>query len=365
VVTTWTNPTPGTMLNAWANGTDGLNKILDLIKAGLNTLEIAMDAGDEATASAAAIGIAGVKELVIATEVDQRGLYIKGAVDTVVKHLIRVDDYQNAAIMWLANAGGLFLNDDLSLQRDISLSPQNWLDIYGNRITNGIAEYSYAGPPGNKLPYIDALQELYQGTRAGGAGSWTVVGGSAPAVVTGNGIAAVGSRNIVRLTAPTTSMTALTGVSVPAVAGQTYSSIIHSKAVATGRSPQAGIRFKDAGGATISTLLGSGTATNTSTWTKITSGGLTAPASTASAEVVASWPTTVASEQHYLSGCGLWDGTVTSWAPPAVAQPWSGHGQTVAGDRWWRSDTPSTALQRLYVCTTGGTPAQQVWAGIL
>jgi hypothetical protein len=66
-----------------------------------------------------------------------------------------------------------------------------------------------------------------------------------------------------------------------------------------------------------------------------------------------------------LSGAGIWDGTVTAFGPPAVSQPWPTFGQTAAGDRWWRSDTPSTANQRLYICTTGGLPHQQVWVGIL
>jgi len=35
----------------------------------------------------------------------------------------------------------------------------------------------------------------------------------------------------------------------------------------------------------------------------------------------------------------------------------------VAGDIWFRTDTPGTANQRIYICTTGGgTP---VWAGIV
>ncbi len=34
-----------------------------------------------------------------------------------------------------------------------------------------------------------------------------------------------------------------------------------------------------------------------------------------------------------------------------------------AGDYYFRTDTPSTANQRLYVCTTGG--GAPVWAGIV
>jgi hypothetical protein len=34
----------------------------------------------------------------------------------------------------------------------------------------------------------------------------------------------------------------------------------------------------------------------------------------------------------------------------------------IAGDHWFRTDTPSTALQRHYVCTVGG--ATPTWVGI-
>jgi hypothetical protein len=61
------------------------------------------------------------------------------------------------------------------------------------------------------------------------------------------------------------------------------------------------------------------------------------------------------------SGAGIWDGTVTAFGPPAVSQPWPTFGQTVAGDRWWRSDTPSTANQRLYMNRTW-PPGSGRWA---
>lgn len=35
------------------------------------------------------------------------------------------------------------------------------------------------------------------------------------------------------------------------------------------------------------------------------------------------------------------------------------------GDRYWRTDTPSVANQRLYTCTTAGAPGTAVWTGIL
>lgn len=46
-----------------------------------------------------------------------------------------------------------------------------------------------------------------------------------------------------------------------------------------------------------------------------------------------------------------------SGAPTALAG--------VVGARYWRSDTPGTANQRLYICTVAGIAGAATWVGIL
>lgn len=52
-----------------------------------------------------------------------------------------------------------------------------------------------------------------------------------------------------------------------------------------------------------------------------------------------------------------------SGAPGSLVGPPAAQTNPTAGDFYLRTDTPSTSLQRLYVCTTGGASA--VWSGIV
>jgi hypothetical protein len=46
--------------------------------------------------------------------------------------------------------------------------------------------------------------------------------------------------------------------------------------------------------------------------------------------------------------------------------PGTGLGVTAtAGDIYFRTDTPSTVNQRIYICTTGGASGAQVWAALV
>lgn len=368
---TFTDITPGTLMDAW--GTP-VNIRLAALRDALNNLFAAVggDAVDEATAAAAALGIAGVRELVVKDQVNKPAIVIYGANDSVIKSEFILYDKNGAPITYINNAGaGLGATDRVFTQRGTSSTPQNLWDIYGTYFQNGIAHYSYPGPPGNMLSYRNALHELFDGSRAGSAGDWTVAFGSAPSVVNQNDVGAVTpavpSSNYLKFSAASTSMTLVTGTSTfayPVSPSTVYSTIANLRAVATARSPQVGFQWFDGSGAFLSEAYGSTTATSTSAWTKVTSGGITSHASAAFGCIAVKYPTTVAAEQHLMSGAGMWKGTNTSWAPPAAASPMLTAGQATAGDGWWRSDTPSTSLQRLYVCTTGGLPHQQVWAGI-
>lgn len=37
----------------------------------------------------------------------------------------------------------------------------------------------------------------------------------------------------------------------------------------------------------------------------------------------------------------------------------------IAGQRYWRYDTPATTNQRLYICTVAGAAGSATWVGIL
>lgn len=331
----------------------------------LDAVTAVLGHADDASAIAAATGTLAVRRLIIVTDVDQPGILVMGANDAILKPLIQVKDYLGAVIEETDNAGGQFLNDQFRQHRYVLSAPTNFLSIYGYRLQNGLAEFSWDGPPGNMLSFANACQEVFEGSRAASKGDWTVAFGSGSQVITVAETGPSTSANVVQFQAHTTSMTAITGTGVfgyPVTAGGTHSTIAHIKAVATARSPQVGIQWFDSGGAFISTTVGSTTATNTGTYTKVVSGSLTAPGGAVYGAPVIVWPTTVNGELHKVSGVAMYKSNETEWSPPFVVQPLNTWGQSAAGDIWRRSSTPTVQNQRTYICTTGGLPHQQVWA---
>ncbi|WP_256789820.1 hypothetical protein [Frankia sp. AvcI1] len=318
----------------------------------------------DAAAIAAAAGTAGLNKLVIVQEPDQGGLVLYGAQDTNLGNDIIGYDYRGAPKWWLKNAGGIGANDWIGTSRDLSQEPNNRVDIYGYRTQNALAEFSWAGPPGNMISFTNACQEHFETDRAGNKGDWVVAFGAGSQVsVLEEHPNPASSANVIQLEAHTTSMTAVTGTGFygyPVTAGDTYSVIAHLKAVATVRSPQVGLQWFNSSGGFISQSVGSAVATNTSSYTKVTSGALTAPGGATYAAVTVYYPTTVAGELHKLSGAAMYHSTETEWSPPFVVQPFGSWGQAAVGDLWRRRT--GTLQQTLYVCTTGGLPHQQVWA---
>ncbi len=321
----------------------------------------------DAAAAAAASGVAGVAKLIIVQEPDKGGIILQGANDTIIVNDFIGYDYLGAPKWWMKNAGGIGANDWIGASRDLSQEPNNRVDIYGYRTQNALAEFSWAGPPGNMMAFVDACQELFEGGRNGDKGGWVVAfGASSQVSVLEEHPNPASSANVVQLEAHTTSMTAVTGTGFfgyPVAAGDTYSVIAHLKAVATVRSPQVGLQWFNSSGGFISQSVGSAVATNTSTYTKITSGALVAPAGATYAAPTVYYPTTVAGELHKLSGAAMYHSTETEWSPPFVVQPFGTWGQARAGDIWRRRT--ATTGQQMYVCTTGGLPHQQVWAPIV
>jgi len=311
---------------------------------------------------------------VIAALADQGGLLIKtNPADTVYTPALKIVDGPNgASILEVGNFAGLALNDLLKIYRAVFAEPNHWFDIYGYRMQNGLAEFAYAGPPGNMLSFADACFELFEGSRAATLGTWQVVFGSATLAQhdEGDGVfTPAGSRWSARITAGGGAVFVGTATGVfayPAVAGQTYSVVPNVRRVgATARNAQSGFQYFDAGGGFLSQSYGSAAATTQGAWVTVPSGVLVAPASTAFLTPVVQLPATGAGEAFDLGGQSVYKSAQTVFAPPFVAQPYPNGGQAFAGAWWRRSDTPGSANQRLYVCTTGGLPHQQVWAGVV
>lgn len=370
-LTDWTNPTPGTLYGVW--GPD-LNAILDEIKASLQALEAAygkIATNDDATAIAAKMaGIAGIRRVVIEPQINEGALWLRGVADTGIINVLYIDDYGRAPIMWVQNAGGLGINDRISIYRGLFDAPNYQADIYGfMRRAGGGTDLVWPGPPGNLLPWVDAVQELYESTRSGTLGSWTAAGASL-AVFAEDPEAAkppTGSFNTVRATASASSFTATTATGtsgIPASVGATYSAVAYVRAEDAGDNAKVGISWYN-GASLISTVYGTASATTIGSWVKFTSGGLTAPATTTRAAVAVQVPSTSSGRHFRIAAAGLWPGTQTVWGPPFVGGgTYPTLGQAKVGDLWRRTDDPSSAGGVLYVCTTGGLPYQQVWVAL-
>lgn len=373
--TSWTNPIPGTLLGVWASS---VNAIFDTAKSGIQALELALgrDLNDDATAIAARLpGIAAMRRLVLKPNANEAGLRIMGNSDPAIVDLMLVEDYGTFTIFGVKNAGGAYVTDWLSVYRSVASPPSWWANIYGYVTVNGRAEFSWPGPPGNLLSYADASQEVFDASRAGTLGTWNIPFGAGQIAVNSEqpfGVITnpVTSYNSIRLTANTSGSLVATTASgtggIPAVAGQTYSVVGSTNPLDTVRSPQWGLQWYTAGGVFISQGLGAGGAqAGVGTWTKGTSGALVAPATTAFMNPVLNFPTAANLERHKVSSVAVYNSSQTVFAPPFVGQPFATFGTAIAGDTWRRSDTPTVANQRIYVCTTGGLPSAQVWTGIL
>lgn len=368
-ITDWSNPTPGTLLGIW--GPD-LNAILDKVRSGLQALEIALGkdpANDEETAVAAALlGAAAMRELYIVANAAKVALTVQGNADAGGFGIIALQqwlDYAGNQVALLLNAGGYGINDWLATYRAFG-QPPNWrADIYGWVTVNGRPGFVWPGPPGNLLPHEDAAQCVFDGSRAGSTGTWNIPFGAGGLALhdepTGapNSVLPTGFQSI-RLTADSSGSLVATTVaglsSIPATAGQTYSAVLSTLPEDTVRSPRLGIQFFN-GASLLSTLYGSTAAqSGLNQWTTLTSGGLTAPASTTRMNVVVQFQTTATGEHHRIGSAALYAGTQTEYSPPAVAGNWPTFGSIGAGAVWEHRDTGDR-----WLCTTGGIPSAQVW----
>jgi hypothetical protein len=279
-------------------------------------------------------------------------------------------DRNGAEIMWLLNAGGLNVNDDLATTKSV-FGPDGFrADIYGFTKQLQVAQFCHAGPPGNKAAFDQATAEVFQQSRGPSTGDWGTVFGATTITVTDNpvpGTVPPGETFHVRQLTQASNTTLVTvapaaGSNGWAVApGQKIRAFTSVRAATTGRTFTAAIQFYDSSNNYLSSsdLTGTAVASSTTAWTKVTVGG-TVPASAAKAQFKLLATSVPVGESHYESGFGVWLDTRTSgsadpnpssvWSPPLV--PWPGAGTFTGsrtGDWYRRTDTPGTAGTILYV----------------
>lgn len=309
----------------------------------------------------------------------QDGLFLQSANDPTIRNLIMAVDYQGAPIFYLADAGGIYLNDNFQLTKGVYGPSEFYADLYGNVKQGGRNSFVWAGAPGNRLDFASACFEQFQSGRLGSIGTWGPVFGSCTltAVNAFNAFDAAGTPDRLfwqgQMVAASTSTMAIqtsggTG-GIPVVPGDPFSAVANLRAGSTVRSCYAAAAFYTATGAAVSTggtVNGAAANDAPGAWASYSASG-TVPATAAFMALQVNVASAVAGETHYVDGCGVWRGTNTVFNPPQVMQTIGGSAfaGALAGDVYDRTDTPATANQRRYICTAGGLPAAQVWQGIL
>lgn len=308
------------------------------------------------------------------------GLLIKGVVDpsNFVKPIWQVDDYQDAPIAWVGPVSGLFVTDDIQTAYTVFGDFKFRADVYGYQWRGKQCSYTFGGPPGNILEWNDAVHEVYQSTRLPTVANWGVVAACTRATVD-LGAPPTGSPTTYRTAIRITNTTGATawlaqpgGASARGTltAGEVIAPVywIKSASAAAARNAQVRITWYNAGGTQVGADITSGTISvpNTGVWTRVSMSGQIVPATATRCQMhilLAS----LTGETHDIAGCGLMLGdTVGTFAPPFVAQNDSGVNVRLAqgafaGDRWLRTDEPSTPGAREYICVTPGVPGVQRW----
>jgi hypothetical protein len=306
-----------------------------------------------------------------------------GAPQTYNNVVWQVVDYLDAPILWLGGVGGLGLNDDIYTGYSV-LGPYNFMaDIYGFAKFGQQWTFTFGGPPGNLLTWNDAVHEVYNSTRAATVGFWGVVSNctlSALYLASG-GLPITESvtrlRGALRLTCTTNSSTvwisqpggasATSGV----VAGDVISvvAMIRANSAAAARNFNVRITWLTAGGIAVGADVNGPNASiptqATTTFTPVLLENTIVPATATRFQLQILGATILVNEAYDIQGVAVLRNQQTAkFAPPFIAYNASGRteGGSNAGDTWTRTDTPSVPGQRVYMCTTGGTPNNQSWA---
>jgi hypothetical protein len=309
-------------------------------------------------------------------------LCVKGKSGAASWPLFEVDDYNDAPIFAIGNAGGATCNDFIQTAYTIVGPFLFAADIYGFLWRGKQCSFAYNGPPGNMMLWIDACHEVFEGSRVASTGQWGVVTGCTLGIQdlgappTGSPTGYRSALKLTNTTAGTEWISQLGGASALSgfVAGEVVSGVawLRSGTAAAGRTANLRFTYYNAGGTVVgSDVNGTGVSIpNTGVWTKITIDNAIIPATVTRVNVQILLASVALGEIHHVCGVGIMRGQKAGvFGPPFVAQTSTGGPATaetgaVAGDRWSRTDTPTTPGQREYVCLVGGAPNAQTWGGL-
>lgn len=299
----------------------------------------------------------------------QTTLTVQAGVPDTTLHPIQLwNDYLTNPIMWLANAGGLHLTDNLRLDQSV-FGPTNFsADIYGYVVERGAATFHHAGAPGNTFDMATATGETFQGNRGPSIGNWNSNFGATGITAVANPFTTNPGEtfNIIQLTQGIgTNMVALTATtlaqSTPCVAGNYVKAVCSMRAATTTRAVTPYILWMDSGGGTtLGSVTGTPVSVTAGAWVTLSVGG-TAPVGTNGAFLQLGASSMGAAEIDYVTAAGIWVDTRTvSAADPNPENIWSpsftGQNDGVngwlyvkPGDTYIRTDAVATSGKRIYM----------------
>lgn len=173
---------------------------------------------------------------------------------------------------------------------------------------------------------------------------------------------------------------------IAVVPGVTYTFLAAMKSDVAARNARMDVTWYNSANGVLATTVGTYTTMQTASFGQLTPVTATAPALGVKARIIVrTVGGTASGEVFHLTQASVAAGTSSTWTVPAAAVATtmdptgvklnnaahlsSGSGAPaivgVLGDMYLRTDTPGTANQRLYICTTAGAAGVAVWTGIL
>jgi hypothetical protein len=320
-------------------------------------------------------------DVYIHTKPGRLGLFIKGNSDNTVENIIEVQDYLGAPIFWLANAGGIGLNDNFKILYDpFAGGNALFADIYGHlQLSGQPALRANQGPPGNILRFTDATGELFQRARTNNQGTWTATNATYAGYTYGGfSIGPHGLQNVRMWTASAAgnivTITATGTSAYPCGSGVWVAGIIYTQSVTTARSKQLTLVFYNSAGTQLGTSAGTAVTDNTTGYTRLDAQGVSPAGTSYVALQLTVTGAAAAGEQHRDTMAGIWpnltSAQVTAWNPPYVFRQDAFGGTNANGDNdganvgdvFVRNDGPGNIVQRLWTCITAGRPWEQKWS---
>ncbi len=299
------------------------------------------DGTEDLTGTAFYSGEPSQPDFYIRSRPGRMAMLLRGESNAGIRNILQIEDYLGFTIFSLANAGGIYLNDNLRVAFGTFTGFNFWVDIYGNmQLGSALNIFAHAGPPGNILSWPDAVGEQFQRARGSAQGTWTATNAaySAQSVNNEAGYAPSGYQYVRRWTASAAgNIVATTGNGGPLTSTGIYgypcppstfvAAQIKTLSATVARSKQLGLVFYNAAGTAIgSPTTGSaatdnvGNALAVGTYTTLAVQAVS-PAGTAYCALQLTITGAAGSgEAHFDSCAGIWVGltssSVTAWSPP-------------------------------------------------